>query len=341
MPLVPTKWTEGDYVPKSGLIGWHSADRVQAYFDGWDLLDAAGTVGTLYAPASNRPQVVSDALNGQPALNFNGSTTRPQASLIGSFAVRHVFVVAMHRGTSFGSSFRGLLTTTSASSAPQFILVGNTGSANFVNNSWGSGYEFRRFDVAHPESAQPGVFNSITGIYEVSRPTSMDMDSIQVGTDRSDLTRVWDGHWFEMLIYNRVLTAEERRMVYEYFALKYQLWRQTAAGLNVWPFQPNWPLREGSDKLVLSSTAVSGARKARSKSVAKRAIEAQFIDRQQEELDSALGFWDEHYPGTEFAFRDDSLTPSRDTAVRFTGQGFIRDQQSYQQASYAIQLTES
>lgn len=336
-----TKWTEGDYIPRSGLLGWHSADRVEAYFDGWDLPSEGGTIGTLFAPATNRAQIVEDALNGQPALNFNGTNTRPNASLTGSFAIRHTFVVAMHRGTSFGASFRGLLTTGSASSAPQFILVGDTGEETFVNNSWGSGYKFRRFDVEHPEAAQPGVFNSQAGIYEVSRPTSMDMDTIQIGVDRTNLDRVWDGHWFEQIIYNRVLEDEERRMIYEYFALKYQLWRQVASGLNVWPFQPNWPLREGSDKLVLRSTAVSGARKARSKSVAKRAIEAQFIDRQQEEMDAATAFWDEHYPGSEFIFRDDSLTPARDTEVHFTGQGLIRDQQSYQQASYSIQLTET
>lgn len=336
-----TKWTQGDYVPRAGLIGWHSADRVEPISDGWDLPSDGGTIGTLYAPATNRAQIVENALNGQPALNFDGAVTRPQASLIGSFNIKHVFVVAMHRGINFGASFRGLLTTSTASSSPQFILVGNTGAENFVSNTWGAGYQFRRFSVPHPESAQPGVFNGETGIYEVSATAGMPMDSVQVGVDRDNFDRVWDGHWFEQITYNRVLDAWEVQQVYEYLAMKYFLWRQVAAGENVWPFQPDWPLREGSDKLVLRSTAVSGARKARSKSVAKRAIEAQFTGREPEEFAAAEAFWDEHYPGTAFVFRDDSLTPSRDTEVHFTGAGLIRDQAAHRLATYAIQLTET
>lgn len=340
MTLIPTKWTTGDWIPRRGILGWHSADTAFAVTNAIDLPDIAGSVGTLYGAINNSPAVVPNVQNGYAALRFNGTTSRGSASLAGSFNIKHAFVVAGHNGEDFGSTYRGLLTTSSAAVTPNIILTGNTGnSTTFFDYAWVGDYQFRRFGVPFAANASPGSFNGEIGVFEVSRTGGMLLDSIQIGMDRNFFDRVWDGDWFEQILFDRVLSENEVRMVYEYFAMKYNLWKRDATDLDIFPFQPNWARGLTGDKVVLASRSVSGATKARSKSAAKKSFEASFEDRLVEEYDAAYAFWDQKYPGTSFIYRDDAFSPARDTEVLFTSP-FPQQQAGYNQINYALQFLE-
>ena len=86
----------------------------------------------------------------------------------------------------------------------------------------------------------------------------------------------------------------------------------------MWPFNPNWSRPLTTGKRVLSSVSVSGAFKARTKGTRKIGIEPTFETRSPEEYQTAVEFWDDHYPGTSFIYRDAAFSPAVDTEMRFT-----------------------
>lgn len=337
MGFTATKWTDGDFIPKSGLLAWHAADTAT---DGQTVEDASGNNRTLDSGfGSTPPDLVPDVINGLPAIVFDGSTHDP-LQYTGSVTPKHCFVVAAHEDPAFpaGALGNGGILTGLASTA---ILIGNAESTRFFDLNLDSvgAFKYRRRDAEFAEGNMQAAFDGNISIFEVENPAGYPLTGLQIGRDRDFATRLWKGPWCEHLIYSRVLEDIERAMVMEYLAMKYHLWRQTTAGKNVWPFQPDWGRPLNQDKLVLSSTTVSGTRKARSKSSSKKAFELSFTDRSPEEYDAALAFWDEHYPGTSIVYRDDAFVPGRDTEALITSP-LSQSAQGYRQIGYGVQLVE-
>jgi len=310
-------------ITRSGLQTWH---KYEAGVSGHHIIyDYSGNNRTIQCSIGNEPVLTSNVLNGQPGWYFNGSRT--PLAYTGSFTAKHVFVVASYADAVFPTSpatndHAGLLTGLDSTNTG--ILVGNPATTKFYN--FGLGVNYRRRDVAFAESDMQAAMSNAHSIFEASNSTGWALDGIQVGQDREDTARKWKGYFFEQLIYNRVLSDSERFDIYAYLAMKFRLWKRTAAGLNVFPFQPEWSMPLGVSKRALASISVSGAFKGRSKGTKKIGLEPQFEDRIPEEYDTAVEFWDQHYPGSSFIFRDDSYSPSRDTEMRFisdvTASGF-------------------
>lgn len=165
------------------------------------------------------------------------------------------------------------------------------------------------------------------------------MDGIVIGGDRGFSTHKWKGPFCLNLMYSDIKTGNDRLDIYEYIALKYLLWKRNSAGLDVWPFNPDWGRTLAAGKRVLSSTAVSGENKSRSKSTAKKAFEAQFESRWPEEYDAAYAFWNEKYPGTSFIYRDYAFSPERDTEARFVSD-LPQQATDYRDINYSFQAVE-
>lgn len=338
MGFVATKWTDGDWIPRKDLLAWHAADTAT---DGQTVDDASGNNRDLDSGfGSTPPTLTPNYINGVAAIEFDGSTHDPLKWSGAMSAVKHAFIFAGYEDASFpagDAGNAGLLTGPTSGD----ILLGNQSSTKFfdLDLELSGDYEFRRYDVAYAENNMQASFSGTIALFEISFAPGISLDGIQVGRQKAFAARLWKGPWCEHLLYSAVKNDDDRRRIYEYAAMKYLIWRKNAAGLDVWPFQPDWPRNLLNDKRILASTAVSGASKFRTKSTRKKGFEATFTDREPEEIDAATEFWDLKYPGTSFIYRDEAFTPSRDSEVKFASP-IETPARGNRQMDYAIQVVE-
>lgn len=326
-----TDWTQNGWVPKLGLQAWHAADAASS---GQIIPDLSGNGRTLDAGSSNPPSLQTNILNGYPAVYFNGSTHEPLKH-VGSLNVKHVFIVGSYELAAF-ATFAGLIGGISTVD----ILVGFSGLTQWFDfsSSYGS-YDYRLADVHYSESAALAPMSGGHSVMEYANANGLVMSGLQIGQQKTFTDRRWRGWYFESLVYDRILSANERRQIYEYFSAKYHLWTKTDTGLYVFPFQPDWPQRTTIDRSVLISITAGGQRIARSKSSPAMALTADFSARLTAEAEAAIAFWSTHYPQSPFIYRDFTVNPPKELKVQFAG-GIRYDASSYNDASYSIDLTE-
>jgi hypothetical protein len=326
-----TDWTQNGWVPKLGLQAWHAADAASS---GQIIPDLSGNGRTLDAGSSNPPSLQTNILNGYPAVYFNGSTHEPLKH-VGSLNVKHVFIVGSYELAAF-ATFAGLIGGISTVD----ILVGFSGLTQWFDfsSTYGS-YDYRLADVHYSESAALAPMSGGHSVMEYANANGLVMSGLQIGQQKTFTDRRWRGWYFESLVYDRILSANERRQIYEYFSAKYHLWTKTDTGLYVFPFQPDWPQRTTIDRSVLISITAGGQRIARSKSSPAMALTADFSARLTAEAEAAIAFWSTHYPQSPFIYRDFTVNPPKELKVQFAG-GIRYDASSYNDASYSIDLTE-
>lgn len=325
-------------VPTSGLLFWHDAG--EAYDDASLVVlpDRSGNSRSLTAVSGpTSPTIVAGALNGRPALDWSG--TQNPLSYTGSMTIKHLFIVASYTDATFSASLAGLIGGKTVASGAA-ILVGAASDTKFYNNAYGGTFKFRRRDVTFAENNQQATMSGAFAIYEVSFETGFNVDGLVLGRDRDNTSRKWKGRVTDLMGWGRVIDDTERDAVYEYLALKYLLWRQVSSGLNVWPFQCDWGRPLASDRPVLTSTAVSGATKERTKGSPKLAVQPQFDTREPEELDAAHAFVNEHRGVKNFIYRDYAFSPARDYTMRFTTSIAPVKSNSYRDHDYSFAAVE-
>lgn len=335
MSFLPTIFTRGDFIPRGGLEAWYAADHTDTSAA---IVDAAGKSPDIVRETNPGPTLTPNVINGRPALVFNGSTHAPLKATR-TFVARHVFTVAAYADAAFPSGepgFAGLVSGL-VEGATRQILVGDATTTKFFD--FGPARTYRRRDVAFAQNDMQAAFSGNVSIFEISDAAGWNLDGIQIGRQTDYADRRWKGPWCETLIYNRLLSYAERFDIYAYLAMKYRLWRQVAAGLDVFPFQPDISYPVAHDKLVLASTAVSGRSVVRSKTTAKRGYDLGFDTRREIEADTARAFWSAKYPGTSFIYRDDSRITPLDIEAKFTG-GISEQPNGFNDVDYAIQLGE-
>lgn len=313
-------------IPRTGMLAFYRGVAGESANN--SCLDYSGNGRNLSCSLSGAPVFTLNALNGQPGWYFDG-TSNPLV-YTGSVSPKYVFLVASFDETTF-TGYRGLLTGPASGN----VLVTNNSGDKFFDFGSGSAYTYRKSDVIFSNADQKAPVSDIPAIIEVSHTTGFPLDGFQIGQQLADGSRKHLGFVYAVIAYDRIPNDAERFELFAWAAMTFQLWRKTSAGFDVFPFQPNWAEALATDKLVLSSTSVNGAIKARSKSVAKDALELQFESRRVEEADAAYAFWNSKYPGLSFVYRDDAYSPPRDREVRFTS-GFARKLDSYQDQSYGF-----
>lgn len=331
-------------VSKTGLLAWHAADAIEGVANGAnvELVPDKSDFGRDLDCSSSHPTLATNSINGLPAVNFSGS----QNPLIysSSLTPKHIFIIAAYADAAFpagggANEYAGLLSPQTGSWP---ILGAEPLSTKFADYNFESAgtYTYKRKDIQYAENNLSAPMSGAFSIMEVSLSSGWAMDGIVLGRDRGFSTHKWKGKWVESLFYSRVLTSEEVLDIYEYFAMKYHLWRSVSpSGLDVWPFQPEWVRPMAVGKTVLSSSAVSGARKSRAKSTAKRAFEPQFESRWPEEYEAAKAFWNEKYPGTSFIYRDGAVSPSVDITMEFLSD-LPQQAADYRDITYGFQAVE-
>lgn len=309
-------------VPRAGLQAWSSADQC-APVAGTNWVDFVPDLSTnnralTCAGTSGYPLLIPNALNGQPVFRFDGVCS-PLIHNYRGFAFKSAFIVASAADGAF-NEYRGLLTDTQASASGGLaVLVSKNAGTEFFDNQYGANY--RKSDVLLPSSAMTAPMSGAEAVLEASRLADLNfLTGFQIGQDRQAAVRKWRGDVAEWLIYDRILSDCERRGMYQYFAAKYNLWRKTATGLNIFPFPLNWNSPQTAWKKTLESISVSNAYKARTKTGLLKNVDANFSVRRQFEYEAAEIFWNNHYPGVPCAIEDTTFFPPRIVAGRIAGE---------------------
>jgi len=210
-------WTLTGLIPTSGLLGWYLYNPNTS--TGGNINDASGN-GLHVVQASNAPTLVEEVLNGHPGWLFDGSTTNPLAtSSSANQATQHIFVVGSHTDATFNLN-RGLL---SGKTSGDWITSETSGTQFF---SFGADYTYRKSDTEYADDSMEAPMSQIPELIEMTNPTTVTLDGFQIGRqkDLDSGARKWKGYFHEALIYNRVLTTNERRRVMLYMNIKFGCW---------------------------------------------------------------------------------------------------------------------
>ncbi len=326
-------------IPRTNLQFWHEAEDITGVLHGGNVTavpDRSSNARNL-ACASTHPLYHTNVRAGRPGVYFNGAKN-PLVNSGGSFSIKHLFVAAAFDDADFGANYQGLFTdpTTIA------VLVGKNGTTRFEDFDFEAAgtYRYARGNYAYAENDAQAAMNGKFAVYEVSLSSGWGLiGGFQVGQDRNTSARKMKGYWLGHMGWSDVQGDSARQDIYDYFAMKFQTWREVSPAVYTFPFQPDINRPLAADKRVLTSTAVSGAFKGRTKGTRKLGGELQFTGRWPEEHDAALQFWEEHYPGVEFNYEDKAVSPARNITSRFIS-GITAQNADYRDMNYSFQLLE-
>lgn len=304
-----TDWTKNPIVPRGDLYAWHqyeagvSADGVAN--------DYSGSIRH-YTTASNKSVLTLITPVGQPGWYFNGS--RDPMLWNSTVMFKHVFMLVSAEEATF-AGYRGLLSDTSAIT----LLVGNDTTDKFTDLSGSFTSEYRKSDVVFAASTQKAPMSQQAAVIELQIPAAITMNALQLGkqTNISGPTRLWKGYFYDDLIYSAIKNDAERQRIYEYYAMRYQVWSKNAAGLYIYPFAANKTRSLDFDQEHFLSTPYSGDPKALVRGAFKGAYGLQYLLREQAEWDATQAFFKQHAPIAPFVIRDYRYYPYREVKVRF------------------------
>lgn len=331
-------------IPKTGLECWYEANGITGVADGGNVTawPDKSTHGRDMACVSNYPTFDANAINGLPAIVWDG--TQKPLNVTDAFTAKHLFVIGAYADAAFPAGggpgeYAGLVSGIDNTGVA--LLVAKPSDTKFFDFSYETYGDYRYYirGVRHPANDQVAPMSGGIAVMEIRYPPGFSLAGIQMGHDRKFTNREWKGPGVALWAWSRELAEFEVRDVYEYAAVIYHLWQQNDAGLDIWPFQPNWARPLAIDKPVLSSVSVDRSRKSRSKGSAKKGVQLQFENRSPEEYDAAVAFWDAKYPGTSFIYRDLAFSPARDTEMVFTA-GIAQQSADTRDITYTIQAEE-
>ena len=225
----------------SDLAVWLRADTNVSTVSGNQVESWASFSGPFHsfaAPTSSqRPTLITGALNGEDAISFDGVDDWLESS--------SVFPTS--------SSFSVAIVTQITDPTTDGVIIGGNGSGYYslrFDDNRGPGRLFFALDVVSAQD--PVVFSSnITPanewrvifltydnstkqvkLYENNRlsstgnahPTTNPVDSdLKIGANNTDLNRVLDGLVAEIAVFSKVLTGEERQGLHQYIEDRYDL----------------------------------------------------------------------------------------------------------------------
>jgi hypothetical protein len=302
-------WKNYPLIPRDGLEAWHQFES--GISSSFSINDYSGHDRHLICSSSGAPALTSDVLGGQPGWYFDGSSN-PLVASGPVTGIKHIFVVLSFDEATF-TNFRGVLSDETAMP----ILVSNNSGDTFVDQGFTS-FQYRKSDVIYDPSSQKAPIDGGFAFLELIIPDGIDLDGIQIGQDTSDTARKHLGYFVENLMYSVVLTDLGRFRLLNYFAMRYHLWQRAVdAGPWVFPFAANRGRSQAQDRENFLSEPYDGPLKALVRGDYKSKWSAGYALRVEAEFKAAEAFFREHYPITDFIFRDWHYYPAKDYQVRF------------------------
>ena len=208
-------------------------------------LDQSGVGNDLFQLQGDRqPEIVPDAVNGWPALRFDGND----------------YLRFTNRLTTMRTIFWVIREDAAATAVPHFLLGDSTTFNFFAGSS----------TLWHPSNTSQSILagqtwingNPVHGL-ETPRPTAMSVVSLittgnviadTFSKDRSLENGFWWGDLAELVIYDRALTGPERHDVEEYLRLKYRVVAAERAAVP--SVTPNGGTFAGTATVSLSTTTL-------------------------------------------------------------------------------------
>jgi hypothetical protein len=262
------------------------------------LKDMSGNHRHLTA-ASPAPILQTNVLNGKSVLRFNNSQPPKNPA---QFPVRCGWMVVKYDGPYF-PVYTGLL------SGYQYavILVGNIFNIVFYY-FLDKFFEIRSNDRIYPGINAPAPMQQYRIIFFRYWNDPMQMDGVQLGSDRNFSNRLWKGDVALLALYSRDFTEQEIRLYTKRIADNFAL---TLA--DVYPYQA-----DASDTTETPARTVNvydppeGQRIVEVLDDPKRLLELKFSIADQAEVRSLQEFHAAHYPEVPCIYRDYRFTPPED-----------------------------
>jgi hypothetical protein len=225
-------------IPASNLTLWLRSDQAVtssgSSVSGWGDLSCSNNDAS-QSTSGNQPSITSSAINGYPALSFNGTTSKltlPTSDSLGMQSNPYeLFIVAK-----------------SGSGTVQFLLAGGATEQFEYHLNGAVGARFIPVTSVLIDQGTAGAYtNGNAHVFSARTSTSggvVRVDGNDVGTTgvstlssnsgnlllgaRSDNTYYFDGYVAEVIIYNTNLSSADRNSVEQYLAERYQI-----AGMNM------------------------------------------------------------------------------------------------------------
>lgn len=301
-------WNKFDFLPKKDLEAWHH--YVPGATGHTAVFDYSGNDRTLYSDPSNTSYLVSDVAGGQPGLYLPGD----QSPLVysGSITIQHIFCVCSYELATFPNN-NGIL---SAPSIYGLLIGGGAATTKFFDTPEFPGKIYRKNGVTFAENNMQAPMNQQFSVLELILAEPITLTGLQIGQDRGFTDRKWTGYFFENISFSSIKNETERKRIYEYFAMRYQIWRQNSSGTNIFPFVADRVRSVEREREHYLSTPYSGAKKALVRSI-NREMQLPFNLRHPSEFEAAEKFHDQHYPLTDFIYEDYNYYPFKNRTLNF------------------------
>jgi hypothetical protein len=263
-----------------------------------NLADVSGNHRHLTA-ASPAPILQTNVLNGKSVARFNESQPLKNPA---PFPVRCGWMVVKYDGPYF-PVYTGLLTGYQYAA----ILVGNIFNTIFYY-FLDKFFEVRSNDRVYPASNAPAPMQEYRIIFFRFWNQPIQMDGVQLGTDRDFASRLWKGDVALLALYSRDFTEEEIRASTKRIADNFEL-----PLADVYPYQA-----DTSDTTETPAHSVNvydppeGERIVEVLDDPKRLLELKFSVADQSEIRQMQEFHRTHFPEVPCIYRDYRFTPPED-----------------------------
>lgn len=309
-------WSKSPLIPRSELLAWNflAASDLGSGNPVASIPDWSGN-NRVIATTSDYPDLSNGVLNGEDGVYFDG--TKKPLKYTGALTPKQIFIVAAIQTTTFGGN-NGLLSGLTTAG----LLAGNgAGTSRFYNFSYAaSGYSFRKNDVVLAETNQLAPVGGKFAVIELRFPAGIALDGFQIGQDRASTDRKLNGVFIENQMFGEINPIFETTQIYQYFARRYHIFQEDAAGRKIFPFYPDNPRSRASGRTFFKSKPYSGPSKTLLRGGRGYQFDASFSDRRQSEVNAAEAFHAEHYGIKDFVFRDWKFDPPKDTVAEFTSE---------------------
>ena len=221
-------------IPTDALVAWYPLNDVTSAGNVTTVTDYSGNGRDLEDTGASNPNYVLDGLGGRPYILFSG-----EAPLVDSapsvYTAKTVAVLAAYTGgTTFGAGatdYNGLISYNSTSSNDP-ILVGDDGTTQWYDFTQPTPYYLN--GTFYADASMEAAITT-PGVMQISYATGWPFDAsnyLGIGKDRNFANRTWTGPIYEVMLFNKVLSTQERLGVDLYFALKFDLLAEIGQTIN-------------------------------------------------------------------------------------------------------------
>lgn len=201
-----------------GVSAWWDASQItgKSDGDGVSVWPDASDNGNDLTSAGFDPTYKTGILGGKPVVRFTAANANEFFSTP-SLTVEHMFAVVEYDAATF-AGYDGLLTEYPTG---QIILIGEGASDHFYNGTGTTTYH--KDGTALAESNMTGPMGGAYGILSISAENWTNPKTWQIGRDRTQTSRLWNGDIAEIIMLDQTAGDVNRQLVEGYLAHKYSL----------------------------------------------------------------------------------------------------------------------